>query len=74
MKRRKIIIIILDILIIVFLLGVILSLFGVINGSLEMMPTEEQQEKTRIGAVLSMILFFIPCITCIVFRIKSGKK
>lgn len=46
-KKTKIMRFIWDILIIFFLAGFILALFGYINGSLEMIPTEEQQENQQ---------------------------
>lgn len=57
-----------DVLIIVFLLGFILSLLWYTMGSLETMPTEEQQEKVRMAAVLSMLVTGVPCMICAVVR------
>lgn len=57
-----------NILIVIFLLGFILSLLWYTTGSLETMPTEEQQEKARAAAVLSMIVTGVPCIICAVIR------
>lgn len=57
-----------DVLIIVFLLGFILSLLWYTMGSLETMPTGEQQEKARMAAVLSMLVTGVPCMICAVVR------
>ncbi len=57
-----------DVLIIIFLLGFILSLFWHITGSLETMPTEEQQGKAQAAAVLSMLVTGVPCMICAVVR------
>ena len=56
MKKVKILWFICDILIIIFLLGFVFSLFWYRCGSFEMMPTEEQQEKAQPAAILLMIL------------------
>lgn len=60
-----------DMLIVIFLLGFILSLLWYTTGSLETMPTEEQQEKARMTAVLSMIVTGIPCMICTVIRRRT---
>lgn len=57
-----------DVLIIVFLLGFILSLLWYATGSLETMPAEEQQEKARLAAVLSMLVTGVPCMICAAVR------
>lgn len=57
-----------DILIIIFLLGFILSLLWYTTGSLETMPTEEQQEKARAAAIFSMLATGVPCMICAVVR------
>ena len=72
-KKTKIMRFIWDILIVLFLAGFILALFGYVNGSLEMIPTEEQQEKARTGAVLLMFVTGLSCISCIAVRIKYRK-
>lgn len=65
--------IVLDVLIAAFLLCFIFSLYWFLNGSFEMVPTEEQQEKALMGAGLMMTCTGIPCITCIFVRVKYGK-
>ena len=57
-----------DILILLFVFGFILSLCWYKNGSLEMMPTEEQQEKAQMAAVFSMIVTGLPCMICVLIR------
>ena len=74
MQKKKIMRIILDIFIAVLLLCFIFSLYWLIHGSFEMMPTEEQQEKARIGAMLLMIGSGVPCIACIVVWVKCRKR
>lgn len=69
MSKAKIVRLIWDILIIFFLFGFILALFWYINGSFEMVPTGEQQEKAQIGSILLMIVTGVPCIACIAARI-----
>lgn len=68
MDKRVIVRLFWDVLIIVFLLGFILSLLWYITGSLETMPTEEQQEKARMAAVLSMLVTGVPCMICAAVR------
>ena len=70
MRKAKVMRLTLDMLTIVFLLGFILALFWYRSGSLEMVPTEEQQGKAQIGAIISMLVTGIPCIACVVVRIK----
>lgn len=57
-----------DILIIIFLLCFILSLFWYATGSLETMPTEEQQERARAAAIFSMLVTGVPCMICAAVR------
>ena len=71
---RKTALIILDILIIILLLCFIFSLLYFINGSAEMFPTGEQQEKARIGAAFLAFLTAIPLAACVFLRIKGHKK
>lgn len=73
MRKENIIRFILDILIVAFLFGFVLSLLWYIHGSFEMFPTEEQQEKAQIVALLSMIVTGVPGIVCIVVRLRSRK-
>ena len=76
MRKAKIIRFICDILIVIFLLGFVFALFWFLCGSFEMIPTEEQQEKARIGAILLMIATGVPCSACIAvrraYKAKSG--
>lgn len=64
----------LDCFIIVLTLLFLLSLLWFLSGSLEMVPTEEQQNKARLGAVLLMVLFGAGDIACIAARIKRRVK
>ena len=68
MDKTVIVRLFLDILIIIFLLGFVLSLLWYTMGSLETVPTEEQQEKAQMAAVLSMLVTGVPCIICTVIR------
>lgn len=63
-----------NVMIIIFLLGFVLALRWYIGGSFEMSATEEQQEKARIGAVLSMIATGLPCILCVCVRGRYKKS
>lgn len=63
-----------DCFIIVLTLLFLLSLLWFLSGSLEMVPTEEQQNKARLGAVLLMLLFGAGDIACIAARIKRSMK
>lgn len=69
MSKVKIVRFFWDILILFFLLGFILALFWYINGSFEMVPTGEQQEKAQMGSILLMIMTGVPCSACIAARI-----
>lgn len=71
---QKIIRLLLDCFIIVLTLLFLLSLLWFLSGSLEMVPTEEQQNKARLGAVLLMLLFGVGDIACIAARIKRRVK
>ncbi len=68
MDKRVIVRLLGDVLIGILLLGFILSLFWYTTGSLETMPTEEQQEKARLAAVLSMLVTGVPCMICAAAR------
>lgn len=71
---QKIIRLLPDCFIIVLTLLFLLSLLWFLSGSLEMVPTEEQQNKARLGAVLLMLLFGAGDIACIAARIKRRVK
>lgn len=73
MSKYKLIRYFCNILIAILLLLFILSLLWFINGSLEMTPTAEQQEKTRISAIFSMVIIGISCFICVVARLKFRK-
>lgn len=73
MPKEKIIHFFFDILIAVLLLLFILSLLWLMNGSLETAPTSEQQDKARVGAILSIIMTGIPCLICVAVRVKRRK-
>ncbi len=68
MRKEKVIRFICDMLIVIFLLGFVFALFLYLHGSLEMTPSEEQQEKAQIGAIFLMIVTGVPCSICIAVR------
>ena len=72
--KAKIIRIVCDILIAIFLLGFILFFLYHMNGSLELYPTEEQEEKIKVMTMLLMITNAAPCVVCIAIRIKYRKN
>lgn len=74
MRKSKIIRFILDILIVIFLFGFFMAVFYYVQGSFEVIPTEEQQEKARIAAILLMLISGVPCAIFITCRIKLGKE
>lgn len=74
MRKHTIIRIVCDVFIAVFLFGFVLSLLWYMNGSLELMPTEEQDGKAKIAACLLMAVFGISSIVCAAVRIKIQKK
>jgi hypothetical protein len=60
-------------------IGILLPLFLVgvfwfLTGSLEMNPTPEQMEKARMAAGTLMLVTGIPCVLCIICRIKFRKS
>ena len=60
------------IIILIAALLIIAGAFMLINGSLEMYPTSEQQGKAHIaGAVLALIGIMISIITCISWKKKK---
>lgn len=68
MRKAKIIRFISGILIVIFLLGFVFALYWYQYGSFEMIPTEEQQEKAQIAAILLMIVNGVLCGFCIAVR------
>ena len=68
MRKVKIISFICNILIVVFLLGFVFALLWYRHGSFEMIPTEEQQEKTQIAAIFLMIVNGVLCGSCLAVR------
>ena len=68
--KEKVIRLICDLFIAIFLLGFVLALLWFTGGSFETVPTMEQQEKARLGAGLLMILTGIPCIVFVCVRQK----
>jgi len=68
MNKKTVIRLIWNILILFFLFGFALALYWYTQGSFEMVPTEEQQEKAQMAAIFSMIVTGIPCIICAVVR------
>lgn len=51
----------------------LIGLFCFFAGSLEMDPTPEQMEKARLAATGLMMATGIPCVLCIICRIKFRK-
>lgn len=74
MKKTKLVRHVCDIWIVVFVLGFILALFWYLGGSFEIAPTEEQQEKARIGAAALMAVAGALCTVGIAVRIKLGQR
>lgn len=74
MREKSNIRFILNILIVILLFGFGLSLLWYINGSFEMFPTEEQQGKAHMAALLSMVVTGILCTVCVVIRQRSRKE
>ncbi len=74
MIKNKIICILCDIFILLFLILFILFLLYFLYGSLEMNPTEEQQDKVRMFTLFMMFLSGFPCLFCIRIRRKYKKQ
>ena len=74
MKRAKLIRLVCDIWIVVFVFFFILALFWYLGGSFEIAPTEEQQEKARIGAAALTAVAGALCTLGIAVRIKLGQR
>lgn len=57
----------------ILLLGVLVyfGLYWLFHGSFEMVPTEEQQEKAQIGAVLWLMLTVPPLALSICMRLRK---
>ncbi len=51
----------------------VISLIWFLTGSLEMEPTSEQIEKARLAAGTLMLVAGVPCVICIIYRIKFRK-
>ena len=71
---KKIARIVIDILIVVFIVLFLLSLLYFMIGSLEMNPTEEQQDKIKIVTAFLMLFFGILSIGCIGIRVKLKRN
>ena len=74
MRKSGIIRFICDMGIVIFLLGFILALCWYLGGSFEIAPTEEQQEKARIGAAALTAVAGALCTLGIAVRIKLGQR
>jgi len=76
MKRDKIVCTICNILIALLLPSFLFSLCWYFSGSLEMVPTAEQEEKAKLSAIILMIITGTTCIACIIIKIwnKAGSK
>ena len=76
MKRDKIVCTMCNILIALLLPSFLFSLCWYFSGSLEMVPTAEQEEKAKLSAIIVMIITGTTCIACIIIKIwnKAGSK
>ena len=62
-----------DIAVVLAGLMVLFGLKWLFHGSFEMVPTEEQQSKARIGAMLYLILTVPVLVWCIFMRLQQKK-
>ncbi len=62
------------ILVVLLLIGFLVSLMWFLNGSLEMYPTDEQEEKAKMTSLFFMIFFASTSIACIFPTIKKKDK
>lgn len=74
MRKSGIIRFICDMGIVIFLLGFALALCWYLGGSFETAPTEEQQEKARIAAMLWMLSSGALCMACAWIRMKAVRQ
>lgn len=74
MKKDKIIRMICNILLFILLPCFILATCWYFTGSLEMFPTAEQEGKAKLSAILLMMISGIPCVICIITRIKYRRS
>ncbi len=74
MDKSRIVRIICDILILVFFSFFVLFLTYFVNGSLEVCPTEEDHAKIRAAMSGLMLLSGVPCLVCVVVRVKCRKR
>ena len=65
---------IIDIFLAIVLICFIISIAYLINGSLEMVPTVEQQEKARIAALFVSIFFAVIEIALFLLRVRINRK
>lgn len=61
-------------LIVIVSLVALVALFCFVNGSLEMYPTEEQQEKVRIASMTVFLICLIVDVGLIFLKVKFGGK
>jgi len=71
MRRTRLII---DVFLAIVLICFIFSIAYFVNGSLEMVPTEEQQGKTKIVALLISIIFSATEVILVLLRLKLKRK
>ena len=71
---RKIARVVTNILIVILVALFLLSLLYFIHGSLEMCPTEEQQDKAKGAATILMFFFGSLSAACIGIRVKLRRK
>ena len=71
MRRTRLII---DIFLAIALICFVFSLAYLINGSLEMVATVEQQEKARLAALFVSIVFAVIGIALFLLRLRINRK
>lgn len=71
MKKDKMIRFICNTLLVILLSCFILAICWYFIGSFEMFPTTEQEEKAKLSAIFLMLISGIPCVVCIIIRIKN---
>ena len=65
---------IIDVFLVIVLICFVFSVFYFINGSLEMIPTPEQQEKAKIAALFLSIIFAATEVALLLLRLKISRK
>ena len=63
-----------DVFLAIILICLIFSIVYLINGSLEMVPTVEQQEKARIAALFVSVVFAAIEVALFLLRLRINRK